>query len=171
VTLDRVILPPTVSWPVCSGAMPQSWALDQFFFLFFLEIIFRQLRVCYYGASSLTRGRVSSLQLLLVLTSTVSVRSFFRGTHGQILLSQIWNFPNLECQVPIFISRKNRGLSCPINLPDRRHHLPLFCHLNYTDNAVPFLSYFCTCECCSFCLAMAVFTELFPATAGCIVTY
>jgi hypothetical protein len=44
-------------------------ALDQFFFL--LEIVFRQLRVCYFVAPSLARGQVCNLLLLLVLASAV----------------------------------------------------------------------------------------------------
>jgi hypothetical protein len=64
----KVILRRTVSrdpWPV--------------FLLFFLEIISRHLRVCYYGAPSLTRGRVCNLQLLLGLTSAVFLGSEFHG--------------------------------------------------------------------------------------------
>jgi hypothetical protein len=56
-------------WPICLS--------------FLLEIIFRQLRVCYYGEPSLTRGRVCNLQLLLGLASAVFIGSEFRGTHGQ----------------------------------------------------------------------------------------
>jgi hypothetical protein len=40
-------------------------------FFFLLEIFFRQLRVCYFVASSLMRGRVCNLLLLLFLASTV----------------------------------------------------------------------------------------------------
>jgi hypothetical protein len=39
--------------------------------IFHLEIFFRQLRVCYFVALSLTRGRVCNLLLLLVLASAV----------------------------------------------------------------------------------------------------
>jgi hypothetical protein len=61
-----------------------------------------------YVTSSLTRGWVCRLQLLLVLASTVIHRSDSRGTHDQILLSQIRDSPNLEGQVPVFISPRNR---------------------------------------------------------------
>jgi hypothetical protein len=40
-------------------------------FFFLLEIFFRQLRVCYFVAPSLTRGRICNLLLLLGMVSTV----------------------------------------------------------------------------------------------------
>jgi hypothetical protein len=52
----KVKLRPTVSRPVCLGVRRPSGTSYQFFFL--LEIFFRQLRVCYFVAPSLTRGRV-----------------------------------------------------------------------------------------------------------------
>jgi hypothetical protein len=61
-----------------------------------------------YVTSSLTRGWVSCLQLLLVLASAVILRSESRGTHNQILLSQIRDSPNLEGQLPVFISSSNK---------------------------------------------------------------
>jgi hypothetical protein len=51
---------------------------------------------------------VCHLQLLLVLTSTVILKSEFHGTHDHILLSQIRNSPNQEEQAPVFISPRNR---------------------------------------------------------------
>jgi hypothetical protein len=51
---------------------------------------------------------VYSLQLLLVLASAVILRSESRGTHNHILLSQIRDSPNLEDQVPVFISPRTR---------------------------------------------------------------
>jgi hypothetical protein len=54
-----------------------------------LEIFFRQLRVCYFVAPSLTRGRVCNLLLLLVLASAVSLGFEFRGTQDHILLCQL----------------------------------------------------------------------------------
>jgi hypothetical protein len=44
---------------VCLGVGHPSGTPDQFFFL--LEISFRQLRVCYFVAPSLTRGQVCNL--------------------------------------------------------------------------------------------------------------
>jgi hypothetical protein len=55
----EVNLRPTVSRPVCLGVRRPSGTRDQFFFL--LEISFRQLRVYYFVAPSLTRRRVCNL--------------------------------------------------------------------------------------------------------------
>jgi hypothetical protein len=57
-----------------------------------------------YVTPSLTRGWVCRLQLLLVLASAVILRSESRRTHDHILLSRIRDSPNLEGQVPMFIS-------------------------------------------------------------------
>jgi hypothetical protein len=70
-----------------------------------------KLHTCGYSScvtSSLTKGWVCRLQLLLVLASVVILRSDCRGTHDYILLSQIRDFPKLEGQIPIFISPRNR---------------------------------------------------------------
>jgi hypothetical protein len=61
----NVNLRPTVSRSVRLGFRHPSGTRDKIFFLF--EIIFGQLRVCYFVASSLTRGRVCNLLLLLAL--------------------------------------------------------------------------------------------------------
>jgi hypothetical protein len=70
-----------------------------------------QLNTCGYNpyvTSSLTRGWVSPLQLLLLLASAVTLTSESRGTHDHILLSQIRDFPKLQGQVSIFISPRNK---------------------------------------------------------------
>jgi hypothetical protein len=70
-----------------------------------------QLNTCGYSpyvTSSLTRGWVCRLQLLLVLTSAVIFRSKSRETHDPILLSQIRHSPNLEGQVPVLITPRDR---------------------------------------------------------------
>jgi hypothetical protein len=59
-------------------------------------------------ATFLTRGWVCRLHLLLVLISTIILGSESSGTHDRILLSQIRDYPNLEGQVPEFISPRNR---------------------------------------------------------------
>jgi hypothetical protein len=72
---------------------------------------FFQLNPCgrnIYVTAFLTRGWVCSLQLLLALTSAVIFGSGSRGVHDHILLSQIRDSPNLEDQVPVFISPRNR---------------------------------------------------------------
>jgi hypothetical protein len=59
---------------------------------------FFQLNTCGhspYVTSSLTRGWVCRLQLLLVLASAVILRSDSRGSHDHILLSQIRDSPYL----------------------------------------------------------------------------
>jgi hypothetical protein len=45
---------------------------------------------------------------MLVLASAVILWSESRGTHDRILLSQTLDSPNLEGQVPVFISPRNR---------------------------------------------------------------
>jgi hypothetical protein len=61
-----------------------------------------------YVTSSLTRGWVCRLQLLLILASAFILRSESRRTHDHILLSQIRDSTNLEGQVPVFISPRSR---------------------------------------------------------------
>jgi hypothetical protein len=68
----------------------------------------KQLRVCWCWAPTMTKGRLCRLQPLLVLASAVVLLSESRETHDYILLSQIRYFPNLEGQVPVFISPRNR---------------------------------------------------------------
>jgi hypothetical protein len=53
----EVTLLPTVSRQVSPGVRPPFGTRDQFFFL--LDIVFRHLRVYYFLAPSLTRGRVA----------------------------------------------------------------------------------------------------------------
>jgi hypothetical protein len=60
-----------------------------------------------YVTSSFTRRWVCRLQLLLALASAVILRPGSRGTHDHILLSQIWDSPNLEAQILVFISPSN----------------------------------------------------------------
>jgi hypothetical protein len=85
----EVNLRPIASRPVCPGVRRPSVTRDQFFFL--LEISFRQLRLCYFVAPSLTRGRVCNLivQLLLGLARTVTLGSKSLRAHGHILLSHL----------------------------------------------------------------------------------
>jgi hypothetical protein len=89
--------------PISSSWIQAPWAP--------WEVFFFQLNTCGYNpyvTSSLTRGWVCRLQLLLALASAVILRSESRGTHDHIFLSQIRDFPNLEDQVHVFISPRNR---------------------------------------------------------------
>jgi hypothetical protein len=75
-------------------------------------ITVRQLRVCWYGALSLTREWVCRLQLLLALASAVILGSESR--RRPYFTVSVSRHPNLEGQVPVFISPKNRVAQlCP----------------------------------------------------------
>jgi hypothetical protein len=87
---------------VCLGVKHTCGAQDQIF------IIVRHFQVCSCGAPSLTRERIYRLQLLLALASAVILGFESGGTHDHILFSQIRDSPNLECQVPIFMSLRKR---------------------------------------------------------------
>jgi hypothetical protein len=82
--------------------------------LIVLEIFFRQLRVCCFVASSLTRRRVCNLLLLLVLASAVPLESESRGTQDHILLSQFLRLPQPGGPGPcIYIPQEQGGPVIP----------------------------------------------------------
>jgi hypothetical protein len=99
-----------LSYFMTGGLPPISWSGAKALEHTTREFIF-QLNPCDHGPyviHSLTRGWVCHLQLLVALASTVILRSKSHETYDQILLSQIWDSPNLEGQVPVFISPRNR---------------------------------------------------------------
>jgi hypothetical protein len=114
------MLRPTVSRPVCLGVKHPSGAYDQIF------ITVRELRVFDVGRSNERTGL--PFTIAAGLASAVILGSESRGTHDHILLSQIRDFPNLEGQVPVFISLGNRVAQlypCPeltLRSTLHRHH-------------------------------------------------
>jgi hypothetical protein len=69
----------------------------------------RQLRICWYGVPSPTRGRVCRLQLLLADNNAVLLRSDSCAAHDHMLLSQIRGSPNLESQIPYLYPPEQGG--------------------------------------------------------------
>jgi hypothetical protein len=94
----------TVSLPPISSSWPTAPWDSRPDFLFSIEHL-HSPNVTF----SLTRGWVCRLQLLLALARAIILRSESRRTHNHTLLSQIRDPPNLEGQVPVFISPRNRA--------------------------------------------------------------
>jgi hypothetical protein len=93
----------STSQPVCLGVGHPSGTCDQFFFL--LEISLGQLRVCYFVA----RGR--GCNLLYNCFWALPEQSLLGRSPAEltaIFCCLIWDSPNLEGQVPVFISPRNR---------------------------------------------------------------
>jgi hypothetical protein len=83
-----------------------------------LEIVFRQLWICYFVAPSLTRGWVCNLLLLLVLTSAVPLGSESLETQDHTLLFQFLRLPQPGGPGPrIYIPQEQGGPDIP---PDTR---------------------------------------------------
>jgi hypothetical protein len=77
-------------------------------FIFLSLIISRQLWVCWWGAPSLTRGRVCSFQLLLASPAESYLSLSPAGLMAIFYCLNIETPPNLAGQVPVFISHRNR---------------------------------------------------------------
>jgi hypothetical protein len=103
----EVNLRPTVSQSVCPGVRRPSETCDQFFFL--LEISFRQLWLCYFLAPSLMRGRVCNIPYDCFWAWPEQSPLGRRPAElTAILYCLIWDSPNLEGKVTVFISHRNR---------------------------------------------------------------
>jgi hypothetical protein len=87
---------------VCLAVKLPSGTQDQ------ILITVRQLWVCWHAVPFLNKGWVCCLILLLALTSTVILRSKSLRTHDHILLSHIWDSPNMEGQPPHLITPSNK---------------------------------------------------------------
>jgi hypothetical protein len=81
----KVTLRLTVSQSASLGVEPHLGLMTRYLTIW-------QLRSCFCGASSLTRGRVCLLYTLLGLPNAVFLGSESLGTRDHILLSQIWDF-------------------------------------------------------------------------------
>jgi hypothetical protein len=76
---------------------------------FLLEIFFRQLRLCYFVAPSLTRGRVCNLLVhCFWALPEQSLSSPSPAELTAIFYCLIWDSSNLDSQIPVFISPRNR---------------------------------------------------------------
>jgi hypothetical protein len=89
------------------GVRHSSGTRHQFFFLF--EIIFRQLRVCYFVAPSLARGRACNLLLLLDLANAVP-----RDSKPSFTVQILETLPTWRARSPYLYST---GTGCPSYTP------------------------------------------------------
>jgi hypothetical protein len=118
-----------------SWCQPPIWDPRPIFLLHSL-IISGQLRVCWYGAPSLTRGRACSFQLLLGLASGVFLGRESRRTNDHILLSRYRDSPSTEdhwnaakIKIKLYCDRRSVGqfvlVSGPLVVPMTRFYISL----------------------------------------------
>jgi hypothetical protein len=100
----EIYLRPTVSWSNCLGIEVPSGVHDHNF------VFCWKLCVSWYSAPSLTRGWVCNLlvKMLLGFARAVTLVSNYRRAHDHISLSQVQDSHNLEGQIPVFISPRNK---------------------------------------------------------------
>jgi hypothetical protein len=109
-----LILPPTISRPVCLGIKHPSGAYDQ------ILITVRHLRVCWSGAFSLTRGRICRLQLVLDLASAVILGSESLGTRDPRL------FTVSDSRLPFLSPPTTRRVTASTWTAQKTHRLQQF---------------------------------------------
>jgi hypothetical protein len=119
----KVMLRRKITRSFCVGVRHPSGAQDQKF------VTVRLLLVSWCGASSLTRGRVCRLQLLLDFASAAILGAESRGNHDHILLSQIRRLQPGRPDLCIYVSQWQGG---PVIPP--RHWVP-FSSLSTTRRA------------------------------------
>jgi hypothetical protein len=105
------VLRPTVSRPVSLGIRPPFGTLDQ---ILSCSAFVWQLRCSAFNASSLTRVRVCNL--LLYCFWALPVQSHLSRSPTKLTAISyclLWDSPNLEGQVPVFISPRNRVAQDP----------------------------------------------------------
>jgi hypothetical protein len=142
--------------------LSSSGTQDQIF------ITVRQLGVCWCGVPFLTRGWVCRLQLLLALSRAVILGFESCRCHDHILLSQIWDCPSLEGQVPIFISPKNRVAQLYPQALGSFNHLVLLITSWYgpcRKHRFPPLLHCCVCVCWN---GHMIVTEPLPSNDHCL---
>jgi hypothetical protein len=97
-----VILPPTVSRPVCFCVTHPFGTHDRFF-LFFLTLCLDNYGLFMWAVLSEVRSGLLSSVVAGPRQHSLC-RESVPGTHDHILLSRFWDSPKLEGQVPAIIS-------------------------------------------------------------------
>jgi hypothetical protein len=121
----------SLSW--CQATIRASYQLS-----FILEIILRQLKVCYFMAPSLTRGRVYNLLLLPGFANSVPLESESCGTQYHILLPQLFRLSKSGGPGPhIYIPQGQRGPVIPRGTGYPFHRLLRFAGLRRRYSSPP----------------------------------